>query len=266
MTDSSSSLDPAAAARPEVEPTWGVSDAALGWVIAESMGVLASGILLSATGHVDRMGQAALDGINKVTGQHLVASFVPLWMIAVLQAFLWFGLLGAPIVATRLKGNGVVRDLGLRFEWVDVPIGVAVGMLCQFILVPLLSYPWVWILGRHTGDLDQPARDLADKATDPIGIILLVLIVVIGAPIVEELFFRGLLQRSIARRSSTAVAVAGSAAVFGLTHFELLQLPALVGFGVVLGLLAVRTGRLGPSIFAHLSFNAVTVIALLAKT
>ena len=37
---------------------------------------------------------------------------------------------------------------------------------------------------------------------------------------------------------------------------------ALVGFGVVLGVLAMRTGRLGPGIFAHLSFNAATVVAL----
>jgi membrane protease YdiL (CAAX protease family) len=56
-------------------------------------------------------------------------------------------------------------------------------------------------------------------------------------------------------------AVAGSSIVFGLAHFEALQLPALVAFGVVLGIMAVRTKRLGPSIFAHAGFNLVTMIA-----
>jgi membrane protease YdiL (CAAX protease family) len=50
--------------------------------------------------------------------------------------------------------------------------------------------------------------------------------------------------------------------VFGVTHFQLLQFPALVAFGAVLGFLALRTGRLGPSIVAHMAFNAVTVTAL----
>jgi membrane protease YdiL (CAAX protease family) len=53
-----------------------------------------------------------------------------------------------------------------------------------------------------------------------------------------------------------------TAVCFGLAHFEALQLIGLVGFGVVLGSLAWRTGRLGPGIVAHAAFNAVTFVAL----
>ena len=56
--------------------------------------------------------------------------------------------------------------------------------------------------------------------------------------------------------------VAGSAVAFGLAHFEVLQFPALFALGIVLGAVAVRTGRLGPGMFAHATFNAVVVIAL----
>ena len=76
------------------------------------------------------------------------------------------------------------------------------------------------------------------------------------------MFFRGLLQRSLARRFGPVVAIAGSAVLFGLAHFELLQLPALILFGVVLAVLAHWTGRLGPGIVAHATFNAVTVLTL----
>jgi membrane protease YdiL (CAAX protease family) len=54
----------------------------------------------------------------------------------------------------------------------------------------------------------------------------------------------------------------GSAILFGLAHFEALQLAALILFGLILGTLAYRTGRLGPTIVAHAAFNAVTVLTL----
>ena len=93
---------------------------------------------------------------------------------------------------------------------------------------------------------------------------LLVLIVGVGAPIIEEIFYRGLCQGALLKRGMhPAVAILITAVVFGLSHGELLQLPALVLFGAVAGWLAHRTGRLGPGIAAHVAFNMVTVIALL---
>ena len=48
----------------------------------------------------------------------------------------------------------------------------------------------------------------------------------------------------------------------GKSTLRPLQLPALVALGVILGVLAVSTKRLGPSIFTHAGFNLVTMIAL----
>ncbi len=224
---------------------------------------MASAAILSALDYLQPIGQGALDVVGEVTGRHYDARPVPLWLVAVLQAFLWVGLLGAPILAARTKGRNVVDDFGLRFRPVDAPVGITVGVACQLLLVPVVSLPWILLLGKDLDQLDDAARELADKATDPLGVGLLVLIVVVGAPIVEELFFRGLLQRSLLQRMGPIPAVAISASVFGLTHFQLLQFPALVAFGAVLGTLAVKTGRLGPGIVAHMAFNAVTVVALL---
>jgi membrane protease YdiL (CAAX protease family) len=247
---------------PAAEPRWGLGDAVGGWLVAESVAVVASGVLLSALGYIQPIGQAALDIVGQVTGGHYEAKVTPLWLVAVLELFLWLGLLGAPIYAARAKGNGVVRDFGLRVRPLDVPIGIAIGVACQLVLVPLVSLPWVLLLGKDLNELDDVARNLADKATDPFGVALLVLIVVLGAPVVEELFFRGLLQRSLLRKMGPVPAVAISSFVFALTHFQLLQFLALWAFGAVLGTLAYRTGRLGPGILAHMAFNAVTVIAL----
>jgi uncharacterized protein len=224
--------------------------------------VLASAALLTGLGYLEPIGQAALDIVGQVTGQVYDARPTPLWLVAILQAFLWLGLLGAPVLAARTKGNGVVEDFGLRFRPIDVPVGLVIGIVSQLVLVPIVSLPWIALLGKDLDDLDDSAQALADKATDPLGVALLVVIVVLGAPVVEELFFRGLLQRSLLRRVAPVLAVGISALVFGVTHFQLLQFPALVAFGAILGFLALRTGRLGPSIVAHMAFNAVTVIAL----
>jgi membrane protease YdiL (CAAX protease family) len=50
---------------------------------------------------------------------------------------------------------------------------------------------------------------------------------------------------------------------FALSHFQLIQFPALFVFGLVVGALAVRFGRLGPSIWTHAGFNLASVVLLL---
>ena len=57
-------------------------------------------------------------------------------------------------------------------------------------------------------------------------------------------------------------AIVGSAALFGAAHLEPLQFPALFVFGLVAAVLATRTGRLGPGIWAHVAFNSVAVVNL----
>ena len=73
------------------------------------------------------------------------------------------------------------------------------------------------------------------------------------------MFQRALLKRGL----PPAAAIAVNATVFGLSHGQLLQLPALMLFGVAAGILAHRAGRLGPAIAAHVAFNMVTVTSLL---
>jgi uncharacterized protein len=86
---------------------------------------------------------------------------------------------------------------------------------------------------------------------------------VVCAPVVEELFYRGLLLRSLDKRGIQPwLSVVLSALLFAGMHFEALQFAGLFLFGIVLALLVHRTGRLGPAIWAHAAFNAVTVLQL----
>ncbi len=182
--------------------------------------------------------------------------------MAVAQLGLWFGFIGVPWFAARVKGNGLVRDFSLRAERRDSLVGLVVGVGSQLVLLPLLYIPIYVLFDKSTDDVAEVARELTDRATDPVGVILLVLIVGIGAPIAEEIFYRGLLFRSMENRFGTWPAIVGSGVIFGASHFNALTFVGLAAFGGVLAYLTHRTGRLAPAIFAHMAFNLVTVILL----
>lgn len=184
--------------------------------------------------------------------------------VALLQIPLWLGLLGVPLLSTWLRGNGPVADLGWWSTWRDAPVGVAIGVACQFVLVPLVTLPVFLLSDTDQDALEEPARELTDKATGP-GILVLLLVVVVAAPLAEEVFFRGLLQRTLARRLPIWPAMIVTSLAFGASHFQLLQFPALAAFGLVLSVLAHRTGRLGLNTWAHVGFNATTVAVLLLQ-
>ena len=184
----------------------------------------------------------------------------PLWLTALMQLPLWFGLGAIPIWFAVKRGRGVVADLGLRFKAIDLPIGLAIGVACQLILVPVIYFGLSKLIGVK--DVSAAARELTDRASSPVSIILLFLIVGIGAPIAEEIYFRGMAQSIFGRRLRPHWAILAAAAFFAATHLQPLQFPALLAFGAVLGVMRWRFGRLGPSIWAHLGFNIVAAASL----
>jgi len=93
--------------------------------------------------------------------------------------------------------------------------------------------------------------------------VALVAVVVIGAPVVEELFYRGLLQRSLAARFNEGAVLVVVAAVFALVHFRPIEIPGLFVFGLILGWAALRSGRLGPAITIHVGFNLTGLLLVL---
>lgn len=225
---------------------WGVGDALLGLLVTLLVPTVVASAVLMATGRAD------FDGLS-LSG------------VALLQVPLWAGLLGAPLWSTYVKGRRSLRvDFGLRMRWLDVPLGLAAGFATQFALVILIGvlYP---LLGIDTEQVGSRAEELTSSATDAVGVVLLVAIVAVAAPLFEELFYRGLWLRAVERRWGTAWAVVTSALVFGLIHLQIYDLPALVGFGLVAAVLTVRTGRLGPAIWAHVAFNLTAVVSLLAS-
>jgi uncharacterized protein len=186
---------------------------------------------------------------------------------AVSQLGLWTGMVGVSVFASHRKGAGTLaEDFGLRGKWQDIGIGVAVALAVQLLVLPGVAYLLRPLLGEP--EVSGPVEDLLDKAHG-LAFAGLILSVAVGAPIVEELFFRGLLLRSLRRRLPDWAAVAASAVAFGIAHGSALPMDAvllvmisLTVFGAILAVLAIRTGRLGPSIVTHAGFNLFTLLYL----
>lgn len=190
---------------------------------------------------------------------------------------LWVGFVGGAFAASRLHGtHDLVADFGLRLRpWPDLPLGIVAGIGSQFVLAPLLELPLRPFVHHLDQRLARPAHQVLGPATGSgtTGLVVIALLVCLGSPIVEELFFRGLVLRGLlgrldplGRRIGPALSIVVTGLVFALVHFETVQFLGLAGFGVVLGLLAWRTGRLGPSVVAHVAFNTTTVIAYVVWT
>lgn len=224
------------------EPQFQAGQAFSAWLIAAVVALSGQVVLLAATGYT-----------NTDPDQR------PIWLDAVLLLPLWFSLLACVVVISRRWGTGrLPDDYGLRFRVFDL-LGIPIGIVTQAALIPALY----WVLHVSSDEVNGSARSLTDRAKHPAEVVLLVLMVVVGAPIIEELFFRGLLMRSIQARWNDGLALVVSAVFFALVHFEPILIPGLIVFGLISGTCAQRTGRLGMSIFAHAAFNGTAVLMLL---
>jgi membrane protease YdiL (CAAX protease family) len=147
---------------------------------------------------------------------------------------------------------------------------VAVASTVALIAVTTVQYQMVMAIWRGFDPAVTPPEHhvleaLQRDPAPPWGALHLTFQAVIVAPLVEELFFRGLLLQSLWRLTGLAwPAVLLSAALFGLVHLPVPQsvLP-LVTMGCVLGYLRLRHRSLGLCIAVHVLFNLRTMSMVL---
>lgn len=176
---------------------------------------------------------------------------------------LWVGFLSATAYEARTRGLAVPNLVEFRSRPAfDVPVGIVAGVALQLAFVPALY----WLITRVAGPLDveRAARDLTKEVVGAQWIAVVV-IVGFGAPIVEEIFFRGLLRRLIGERLGMVAGILGSSTIFAATHFQLVQFPGLLLAGATFAVLAARTSCLGPAIACHIAFNVTTLVQLMSS-
>jgi membrane protease YdiL (CAAX protease family) len=220
--------------------------------------------------------EAGLWGLVAITvlmvGLGLVASVVATHLPVIPAVILVTAALYGPMAwyclyASRRWATGHLDvDYGLRFRPVDLAIGVAaaVGAVqverILFAIIDALGVP----VTSNTSALDHTS----DRAL----YVTLAAVAVVAAPVVEELFFRGLLLSALRSRLSVPMAITVQAVLFGAYHAAPVYgwgnvglVIILAGVGATFGVTAQLTRRLGPGMVAHALLNAVVFAVLLAS-
>ena len=193
-----------------------------------------------------------------------------LLVLCIGQAGLWSGMFGTCCIVARRNGTRL-RGLGLMSirgqDWgAGAVTAVVARVTCAVVaLVFILIFP----LHSFRRTTNAPTEGIQPGV---VAAIVLVLIVCVGAPFFEELFFRGVVQGVLTRRWGARVAIVAQAFAFALVHYRIGMTLALsvttwgqiAVAGFFLGVLRWRYERLGPGMVAHGLFNAFAMAVLLA--
>ncbi len=157
-------------------------------------------------------------------------------------------------------------------RWLDFAIGIFAW---------LVAFPWVVIVSQICDYLlenflnfkayEQVAvRYLKDNLVAAPQLILALISIVIIAPVVEELLFRGALQQFLKKYFSIKISIAITALIFACFHFSASQglgnlslIPSLFTFACFLGYTYERQGSIFASIGLHMTFNLASSLQII---
>jgi hypothetical protein len=163
--------------------------------------------------------------------------------------------IGAALVAAALVKPLHPWQFGLR----RTPLWPAVGWAA----LAMVAF-WVLLL-VYSALITTPDQTTADDLgadTSTFALIAVGFLVVVMAPIAEELFFRALFYGALRSRLRPLPAALIAGTVFGLLHANsgIEAVPPLIVLGVILCLLYEKTGSLYPCIALHAFNNTLAYI------
>lgn len=250
---------PAAPKPPAIWPVFVVF--ALALVIVSLGGFVAIAVIVGTM--VASKGTASLlDGSPASAVRGLLASPA---VILASAGISFVTLLALGLLAARRSGQGVKAALRLRSPAGLSPLYYLLAVLALLALsdvsdrlIVLTHAAEVSVIGLIGGAISS--------ASWPAFAVLGLLIT--GAGVSEEIFFRGYIQTRLATRWRSWTAIVVTAALFGAMHFDLIHTPFALLAGLCLGWLAERSGSILPSMLAHCVNNFVSVVGsrLLAGT
>ena len=166
------------------------------------------------------------------------------------------------VVLLLFRRVNLADAFGLRWRstWWKVIYAPAV-VLVMWTFMRVLDFVGYneWLGQFIEGDGIQESVKLLQETTDPTVFILMGVVACIGAPLSEEVVFRGYIYTAVKRMAGLPVAVILSGLLFGAVHMSLVALLPLTVLGIILALSYEYTGSLWAPIAIHFCFNAATV-------
>ena len=212
------------------------------WLIIASSWICALLIIFSGFFLADFL---ELFGLSEDVSWELMGTLVYIAVLAMTVGYIsWEGDLSRTLQMFKIGSFriGLILLIGLPFVITVIDI------------VATNFYDILYIMLFGTPSVPEIVYYVDDSEYDLI-LVLSFVSMVIAAPIVEEILFRGYILDAIRKIHGDTVAVLGSAGLFGLLHLE----PYVVGMaslgGVIYGWVRIKTGSLWPSIVSHMVWN-----------
>lgn len=175
---------------------------------------------------------------------------------------------GANVVVQLATALGfLLVPIAIASRWGEAPVGQALRRLgvrrfrpgaLKWMLAAIGAYlVFAAVYAAVFGTPEQ--EDIAESfGTLP----LQVLLIVIAAPVSEEICFRGMLFGGLRTRLPRLAAALISGLIFGGLHAltGLSAVPPLIAFGFILALLYEKTGSIVPGIVLHMLNNSVALL------
>lgn len=193
----------------------------------------------------------------------------------------WSALFGTALYQTLIisAAYGLSRQIRdpLFAEFTTLP--VFDPEVWKWALLGLVRFlPIIWLTGllwlgflhgveSFVGDLDLDPQEMVVFLQDTRNPYLLgaaLVLVVIGAPLAEEIAFRGILFRYLRKHAPFSLAAAVSSLGFSLLHFSTLQFIPLLTFSILLCLAYESTRDLRVCILMHAFFNSLSLLLIFA--
>jgi CAAX protease family protein len=173
-------------------------------------------------------------------------------------------------LSTYHKGWLEVMRLPDRGTWArEIGSGVLFGLGLYPVMVIVVGGLLTVLLQTISGEHVEPPEQVGEHLP-AIGTAITIVYAIVIAPIGEELFFRGVLFRSLRDRHGFWVGAVGSAIGFGLIHFipgsaidAALLMIVMFLTGIALCFLYERRRTIVAPLAAHVTFNVIGIVLIL---
>ncbi|MCK0068508.1 CPBP family intramembrane glutamic endopeptidase [Kordiimonas laminariae] len=138
--------------------------------------------------------------------------------------------------------------------------GKKTSILVGTVLFALLAFGYAYDTFVET-DGQPETEALIIMAGDSLGSlssILLLMCIVVFAPVIEEIIFRGYLQTALEQKIGSIMALIVSSFVFAAAHFDLDTMPILFVAGLTFGYIFQRTKSIYPAMLLHATNNGIS--------